>query len=62
VFNSKFLAVNNEAPALNQIWDGIVGIAPYSSKLEYKEQNFMYGLKNSGLIDHNVASFYIKAT
>jgi hypothetical protein len=36
-------------------------LAPYTANINTKEQNFMWQLKNNGLIEHNVVTFYIRA-
>jgi len=37
---------------------GWIGLAPYTSNLGKKDDNFMNQLRNSGKISHNVVSFY----
>jgi hypothetical protein len=49
------------SPSLPSVWDGYLGIEPYTANLDRKEQNFMYQLKASGKISHITASFYIRA-
>jgi hypothetical protein len=60
-FESIFLGVTQETPSISQIWNGFIGIAPYTANVTNQNYNFMYQLKQNGIIDNLVASFYIKA-
>ena len=41
-------------------YSGFVGIAPWTQKPEDKENNFLYSLKQKGLIDHMTVSFFVE--
>jgi len=56
----EFLAVNSLDPALPQFFDGFIGLAPIYNDPSSKDTNFMYQLKQQGLIDHLVFSVYLK--
>jgi hypothetical protein len=43
---------------INSIYNGYLGLAPYTGYLG-KKYNFMYQLKEQGLIDHIVFSIYV---
>ena len=40
-------------------FSGYIGIAPWSSEDPNGQDNFLYQLKNQGLIDHMTVSFYV---
>ena len=40
-------------------YTGILGIQPYTYDESRKEQNFLWQLKNRGLIDHMTVAFYV---
>jgi len=41
-------------------YSGYLGLAPYSFQPSENGTNFLYQLKNSGLLTHNVVSFYFQ--
>jgi len=43
-------------------YSGYMGIAPYLADPDNKERNFLWQLKNAGLIDHMVVSFFVHLT
>ena len=60
-FYTIFNSIESQSPAFNTANDGSVGFAPYTLNLAQKDQNFMNQLKQNGVIDHNVVSFFIKS-
>jgi hypothetical protein len=57
-----FLSVNMASQPFSTLYDGFVGLAPYtySENVRDNKHNFMYNLKsNLGLIDHMIASVFI---
>lgn len=48
------------SPSIHEYWDGFIGIAPYTADLPNKKQNFLYQLKDQGILDHITVSFFIK--
>ena len=61
-FTQQFLAVTEENPNVPSVFDGFIGLLPWQFYPDQKENNFMWQLKNTGKIDHMVASFYIKGS
>ena len=51
-FNVVFESVEDASLAFTDDYDGYIGILPYQAHPEKKEANFMWQLKNHGLIDH----------
>jgi len=58
-FVSEFIGVNLMSPSLPQLADGFLGIQPYTANEAIKTENFMYQLQSSGLVDHQIVSFYM---
>ena len=59
-FLNQFLAVDNvDMDVKFDDHQGSIGLAPYSADLDDIEANFLWQLKNQGIIDHMVASFYL---
>ena len=42
------------------MYNGYIGIAPYSYNLDNRHQNFLWQLKKDKKIDHMIVSFYVK--
>ena len=58
--DNEFLAVDDVSEEIKfDDHSGLIGLAPYSADLENMESNFLWQLKNQGVIDHMVTSFYI---
>lgn len=56
----EFLAVDNiNEDVQYDDYQGLVGLAPYAGDVQNMEKNFMWQLKDQGIIDHMVASFYV---
>jgi hypothetical protein len=53
------MAVTEENPNISSVFDGFIGLLPWQYYEDEKDSNFMYQLKNTGKIDHMIASFYI---
>ena len=59
-FLNQFLAVDNVDQDLKlSDSQGQIGLAPYGADLDHLENNLMWQLKDQGMIDHMVTSFYI---
>jgi len=41
-------------------FDGYLGLAPYTADLKYKERNFLYQLRQAGVVDHNVFAIDVR--
>lgn len=50
---------NNGFKTFESDYSGYIGIAPWTANEKEKEYNFMWQLKQAGLIDHLTMSFYI---
>jgi len=62
-FKTNFLSVSTINPPNSEIdmFDGYLGLQPYTANSGREDFNFMKQLKTNGLIDHITFSFYIKA-
>lgn len=66
-YKSDFLyiesvSVTKKGTRKNEIetrYSGYVGIMPWTSFPAKKEENFLWKLKNDGIIDHMTVAFYI---
>lgn len=56
--NLTFLSIILSRQPYKSHYDGSLGLAPYSANPESKEFNFMWQLRDKGLIDHNVLSVF----
>lgn len=59
---TPFLSVTMASNTLTTMYDGYVGLAPYTHSKTVRDinHNFMYNLKhNLGVIDHMIASVFI---
>jgi len=58
-FTLEFIGTVSENPYLESFWDGYIGIAPYTSDPDVIKDNVMLALKNQGIIEHIVTSFFV---
>ena len=65
-FEGKFLSISDiqhtKHTSFETGYSGFVGFQPYTFDEKRKEENFMWQLKNQGLIDHLTVSFFIVNT
>lgn len=54
-----FSVIDANQPFISQ-YNGYMGIAPYSDTQVRKERSFLWQLKNSGVIDNIVVSFWVR--
>jgi hypothetical protein len=58
VKQATFMAAIESTTRYSSKFDGHLGLAPYSERPEFKQYNFMWQLKDKGLIDHMVVSVF----
>ena len=57
--NLNVFGISNANPNYKGKTEGFLGIAPYTQDMDNKGYNMMWQLKNAGLIDHNIISFWM---
>lgn len=62
LFDLKFQDITSTTSQFTSEFDGYLGLGPYSENPAMKSYNFMWQLKNLGLIEHLVFSIYISTT
>jgi len=54
----SFVANFKSQLALTSEFDGYLGLAPYSAKPDLSKHNFVWQLKDKGMIEHMVVAVY----
>jgi hypothetical protein len=55
----QYFAIEDADRRFYSIYNGYIGLAPYSDNAARKERNFLWQLKKSGMIENIVVAFYV---
>lgn len=59
-FEAQYFSIIGADRRFISIYNGYIGFAPYSDTDSVKQRSFLYQLKQQGMIDHCIVSFYVK--
>jgi hypothetical protein len=58
-FSMSFIGVDYYSPYSKTAYDGFLGLAPYAAEPSFYQTSYMWHLRQSGKIDHNIVSFFV---